>query len=166
MKGPIDLLTFADILFNAAQIMLLVLLIGWAVSFVRKKIEESFRVTPYESARKELSALKISAAKKNISPQDLCSRISVMLRSYVKDAFETGSPEFTTTEFLKGFNAIAAVSDELRRTMSEILSLCDLVRFSGYSPSWEELEKCAGSAELILTSFNEQKETHRSKGKI
>ena len=69
------------------------------------------------------------------------------------------------SEFLKAFNAIAAASDELRRAMGGVLSLCDLVKFSGYDPSPEEFKKCAGSAELILTLFNEQKEVRRLKGK-
>ena len=165
LKGPIDLLTLTDILLNAAEIILLALLIGWAVSFVRKKIKESSRVTPYEAAREKLRAIKVSITKKNISPSEFCSRISAMLRSYVKDAFQIGSLEFTTAEFLKGFNAFAAVSDESRRIMSEILSLCDLVKFSGYDPSWEEIERCAGSAEMILASLNGQKEAYRLKGK-
>ena len=165
LKGPIDLLTFTDILFNVAETILLVLLISWAVSFVRKKIEEVSRITPYEAARKEIGAIKISAAKKNISPQEFCSRMSAMLRSYIKGEFQIGSPEFTTAEFLKGFNTIASASDESRRTMAEILSLCDLVKFSGYYPSPEELEKCIVSVEQILILLNEQKETYIAKGK-
>ena len=165
LKGPINLLTFTDILLNVAEAALLVFLISWVVSFARKKIEEVSRITPYEAARKEISAIKISAAKKNMSSQEFCSRMSAMLRSYVKDEFQAGSPEFTTAEFIKGFNAIVSVSDELRRTMAEILSLCDLVKFSGYDPSPEEFEKCIVNAEQILVLLNERKETYIAKGK-
>jgi hypothetical protein len=154
VKGPIDLLTFTDILLICAEIILLISIISWAVSFARKKFKEISRATPYESACKELSVVKSAAAKKTISPQECCSRISLMLRRYVKDAFRTGSPELTTAEFLEEFNTIAASSDDIKHAAVDLLSLCDLVKFSGYDPSREDIEAAINTADKIVAALS------------
>ena len=152
IRGPINLLTSLDIVLAGAEGALLLFLASWAVSFARKKIAEARRVTPYEAARREARALKAALAKKTISPQESCSRISAMLKRYVKEAFKTGPSEATTTDFLKDLKAIPAASDDVRRALGDALSLCDLVKFSGYEPSAAELEGlCAGASAAIET---------------
>lgn len=159
---PISVIAFLDIILIGAEIGLSFFIIGWAFSFIRKKIEIAARPGPCDTARRELAAIK--AAKKNIAPREFCSRISLMIRSYIFGEFRKGSSELTTAEFLESFNTIPAVSDSSRQTMKSLLSLCDLVKFSGYEPSPGELEEAVESAGSLITALSGLKTERKLKG--
>lgn len=160
--NPMNVIVLTDILLAGAETALSLFIIAWAVSFVRKKIEDAMRPTPYELAQKELAAIK--TARKKASPQELCARISSMVRSYVNGQFRKGSSELTTAEFLSEFNTIPAASALPRQTMDSLFSLCDLVKFSGYDPSSVELETAIESAKSIITALNKLETERKIKG--
>ncbi len=154
IKGPINILTIIDIILLGAEVVLLVFIADWAIGFVRRRIRRARRVTPYEVVRKELDAIKTAAAKKTITPQECCARTSIMLKQYIKEALRMGSSEFTTADFLKAIRALSVASDDILKTVSDLLSLCDLVKFSGYDLSQGEVEANIESAGIIVESLH------------
>ncbi len=153
-QPPVNPLTALDIFFTVAQTAIMVMIIGWIILFIRKKIEKALRPTPYDAAVKELGVLKAALAKRSMSKQEYCARISAMLKRYARESLPTALYEPTTAEFLKELQAIAAVSDEARSSIRDMLSFCDGVKFSGYDPSDAELEANVNSAEKILAGLH------------
>ena len=88
-----------------------------------------------------------------------------MIKRYARESLPTALYEPTTAEFLEELKAIAAVSDETRSAVRNMLSFSDSVKFSGYDPSDGELEANINSAEKILAGLQvnkpDTKETDR-----
>jgi len=156
-QPPVNPLSGIDIFFTAAQTAILVMIISWIVLFIRKKIRKAFQATPYEIVKKDLGTLKAAVAKRSISKQEYCAKISRMLKAYAKESLSTALYEPTTAEFLKELRAISAVSDDTKHLIQDMLSFCDGVKFSGYDPSDAELEANVNSAEKILAGLEADK---------
>lgn len=154
IAGPISLLTLIDIVLIGAEIVLLMLIADWFIGFVRRRIAQARRIAPYETACREIGAMKTAAAKKTISFRECCEGTSVILKRYIQDAFKMDPAEFTTADFLKSLRALGVASDSVLKTVNDILTLCDLVKFSGHMLSHDDLAANIESAKTVIESLH------------
>lgn len=90
------------------------------------------------------------AALRDLMKEDLLSRgeaklfylrLSAILRHYIEDRFGLHAPERTTEEFLHDLRTFAGLTEEQKRLLKEFLHHCDMVKFAGYRPTREEIDR-------------------------
>jgi hypothetical protein len=83
-------------------------------------------------------------------PKPFCILISDTLRLYLEERFHWHAPERTTEEFLAELQASTTLDPDQKRSLSQFLTRCDLVKFARLTPSESELRDLLDVALLLV----------------
>lgn len=149
---PKNILTLQDIVFlvlsGLAGLVALVALLTFIYDRVfRKKVPP---VSIDIAALEKIKKLDPRHAVETSSPKDFCLVLSSVLKDYLRSRFSMEAREKTTREFLAELNGISGLADEYKKKVLEVLTLCDLVKYSGYASDESELSAGAAYAKTIV----------------
>ena len=114
---------------------------------------------PWETALRELSALKSWAPLKEGRVEEYYVALSGIVRHYLEGRFGLRAPEMTTDEFFELMSRDGTLVREHKELVNEFLAHCDLVKFARYGPSSEEIDGAYGAAvRLVQETVPEQEE--------
>ena len=83
-------------------------------------------------------------------PKTFVSVCSDAVRVYLEESFNLRAPERTTEEFLYELQVSNQLADNVKTSLGEFLSRCDLVKFARYEPTQMELEDIHNCAMRII----------------
>jgi hypothetical protein len=90
---------------------------------------------------------KLNEALRLISdPRLFCIAVSDALRVYLEERFELRAPERTTEEFLQDLQSTEHLNEEQKRSLTDFLERCDLVKFARFEPNESALRELHESA--------------------
>ena len=84
--------------------------------------------------------------------------MSAILRDYLKSALNMGGKELTTKDFLSALSSNASLSSEAKGESKHVLTLSDLVKFSGHTPEQGEIEACLTIVRKFIRMNAEEKQ--------
>lgn len=127
--------------------LILFALYKWLKQRKRKK-EESFELTPYDQALKDLKNTRFLMD----AGQDKAFSIAVsnVLRNYLEGQFSMPAPERTTEEFLSEISGHDLIKESLEELLSGFLQLCDLVKFADQPLGSGQMEGLYDKAENFI----------------
>lgn len=108
------------------------------------------RLTPYQTAMRELSRLQKDHLPEKGFVKQYYSRLSCIVRTYIEDRFSLRAPEMTTEEFMEEAKASKELDSTRKNLLNEFLVNCDMVKFARYGPTPEEMGKSFSSAENFI----------------
>lgn len=156
IKGPI---TWShDFFLIVVAVFLLIFLTG-ALLYVllrRKKNLTILSPLPHEVAYEALQALRRKDLIKQGKVQDYYVELSNIIRRYLEHRFSDLISEMTTEECLLTIQDKKEFSSERRTLLRDFMSHCDLVKFAGYIPSLEEMERSLKEGQKIIDQTKEQ----------
>jgi hypothetical protein len=83
-------------------------------------------------------------------PKLFVSVVSDTVRFYLEESFHLRAPERTTEEFLYELQSSNRLAENVKASLNEFLSRCDLVKFAKYEPTQMELEDLHSAAMRIV----------------
>jgi hypothetical protein len=108
----------------------------------KKSATEKIRESAADRARKRLSGV----VREMGDPERFCTVLSEIVRVYLEERFRIRAPEQTTEEFLADTQKNSILDQKHRDLLAGFLEQCDLVKFAGYEPVREDLERLHRSA--------------------
>ena len=116
--------------------------------WLKKKFEPAPTppVPPHVRARRRLreAMAHISEAKLFVSV------VSDAIRVYLEESFNLRAPERTTEEFLHELQSSNRLAANVKQSLGDFLSRCDMVKFAKYEPTQMELEDLHNAAMRII----------------
>ena len=112
------------------------------------------RSRPADPRRGALEALdRARAFARQDDPQGFAEAVSLAIRHYIEARFGLQAPRLTTEEFLAELAAApASPLGGHRAQLAQLLSLCDLVKFGGFSVAAEEMDRMHALAAAFVES--------------
>ncbi|MDB6124174.1 MAG: hypothetical protein JWQ71_3167 [Pedosphaera sp.] len=157
IKPPVEIPTYWILLWCAIGALVLIAIVYFAWRYWRKKATEPQLVRvvpPHERAR-----LKLQEALALINqPRPFCILVSDTVRLYLEERFNFHAPERTTEEFLHELQASKLLLPDQKHSLSEFLSICDMVKFAQYEPGPPELQALHESAVWLIDETEPQPE--------
>jgi hypothetical protein len=83
-------------------------------------------------------------------PKPFVIAVSDTARHYLEERFEFHAPERTTEEFLYELQRTDLLTPDQKKSLSNFLQSCDLVKFAKYEPSEPELRDLHDSAVRLV----------------
>jgi len=118
----------------------------------RKKRAEATEPAPepHETALEALRALMAEDLLARGEAKLFYLRLSAILRHYIEDRFGLHAPERTTEEFLRDLRSESRFTEEQKRLLKEFLMHCDMVKFAGYRPGSEEVDRAVNTCAQFI----------------
>lgn len=101
---------------------------------------------PHVRARRRLKEAMAHIA----DPKLFVSAVSDAVRVYLEESFDLRAPERTTEEFLHELQRSNRLGENVKTSLGDFLSRCDLVKFAKYEPTQAELEELHNAAMRIV----------------
>ncbi|MBD3296127.1 MAG: hypothetical protein GF392_02015 [Candidatus Omnitrophica bacterium] len=143
IKGPMRVHTPRDFLFTGLMLFGSAVVLVVILSIVATIILAAVQVKkPPLSARyvKELKDLRNKQLIKKGEQERFSEKLYSVITSYIKERSGIPDREMTTREFLGFIKDLKDLDNRHKEFIREKLLLCDLVKYSGYRPSAEELD--------------------------
>lgn len=150
IKPPVEIPDYLMwILIGLCILLALAVLVGlgiliWALA--RKKLAPPPVPPPHVIAKRKLR----EAMSKINEPEIFTVLVSNAVRTYLEQQFQLHAPERTTEEFLHELQSSNRLADNVKASLGEFLSRCDMVKFAKYEPTQMELEDLHNAAMRIV----------------
>jgi hypothetical protein len=108
------------------------------------------RRSAYEVARARLNRLLSAQRPVDEQVDAFYVELSGIVRRYLEDRFDMRAPELTTEEFLASVGNSPDLSPDHQFLLREFLKQADLVKFAGFRPSPEDIDRSVRAAERFL----------------
>lgn len=103
-------------------------------------------IPPHVRARQKLEeALALMG-----EPKPFCILVSDTIRGYLEERFNFHAPDRTTEEFLHELRSTMLLTLDQKQSLSDFLSVCDMVKFARYEPGPPELKELYDSAVRLI----------------
>lgn len=141
--GPRKVMTWLDLAFYAfifaagGAVLVFIALFGFAVADYRR---ERRAPTLEQVAVRRLRELRDRGLLKKGGADDFCSGLSSILTDYARARFKMGMRAMTAAEFQREIDKLSDLTGEQKEFIKGRVRLCDLVRYSGYTPGAGELD--------------------------
>ena len=113
------------------------------------------RQTAYELASRRLERLLSQPSPVGDAIDEFFVELSDIVRHYLEDQFDLRAPELTTEEFLVSVSDSPDLNLDHQRLLREFLHDADLVKFSRFVPSHEDVEQAIGRTRQFLDETRE-----------
>jgi hypothetical protein len=156
IKGPIT--GSHDFFLIVAIVFLLIFLTG-ALFYALLRKKKNLRLPsplPHEVAYEALQTLGRREFIKQGKVQEYYVELSNIIRRYLEHRFSCHISEMTTEECFLTIQDKKEFSSERRMLLKDFLSHCDLVKFAGYIPSSEEMERSLKEGQKIIDQTKEK----------
>ncbi|MFV2065331.1 MAG: hypothetical protein ACC645_00015 [Pirellulales bacterium] len=140
------------------MVLALVLVLGSSPFVVRAYLAWRRRArlrSAYDIARARLERLLASRRPDREQIDAFYVELSSIVRRYLEDRFDLRAPELTTEEFLEGVQYTPDLSGDHPSLLREFLRQADLVKFAGFKPSGEDIERSVSAARRFLEETRE-----------
>jgi len=163
IKGPVEIPADRRRAYILAGVIvgtvLAVVLLALLLKRRRRRLEIEQIEPPWETALRELGALKSWDPLKEGRVEEYYVTLSGIVRHYLERRFGLRAPEMTTDEFFELMSRDGTLVPAHKQLVSEFLEHCDLVKFARYGPSSDEIDGAHGSAvRLVQETVPEQPE--------
>jgi hypothetical protein len=155
IKGPVYFP--ADyLLFIILSVVILSVSLIFLVRYVLKKKKEKEKkavhptIPPHVIAYKALEALKARNLPGSGKIKEYYFELSNIVRHYIENRFSIKAPEMTTEEFLFTLRDSNVLGKTHKNLLEEFLTLCDVVKFAKYGPSYREIEDSFNAAKRLI----------------
>ncbi|NOX88571.1 MAG: protein BatD [Calditrichaeota bacterium] len=149
----------------AGIVLLAAGLVFWGYRLWKRKQEKGYLFVPppppppaHETALKALRELYAGDFLENREYKEFFSRLSEIIRTYLENRYFISAMEETTAEILGDLTDQIEQKD-LFDTLTDILTVCDLIKFAKHIPTDEEIERIKTEAvdfiEQTKIVFNE-----------
>jgi len=101
---------------------------------------------PHVRARRRLK----DAMAHITDPKVFVSVVSDAIRAYLEESFDLHAPDRTTEEFLNEVQSSHRLAENVKSSLGDFLSRCDMVKFAKYEPTQMELEDLHNAAMRIV----------------
>jgi hypothetical protein len=149
IKAPVPIPDYWLYFWIALGVLALLLLGFFAWKFWLKKAFAPKPVPPLPPHVRARRKLKEALAQMN-DPKLFVSDCSDAIRVYLEESFDLRAPERTTEEFLHELQKSHRLAENVKASLGEFLSRCDLVKFAKYEPTQMELEDLHNAAIRIV----------------
>ncbi len=145
-----------NVLFYISLIILLILLLFTLYFIIRKwnnlNIPTTVPLNPFEKALQSIeNALKWIHQK---DKKTFIIGITDGIRQYLADVYHLPAPESTTEEVLEKLNTINDLPENIKSEIKQLLSLCDLAKFTKQEFDYEMRLKLYYQAKEIIQTSN------------
>jgi hypothetical protein len=96
---------------------------------------------PHEWALMELEKLRVKKLWQAGKTKEYHTELTEILRKYIEDRFHVMALESTSGEILEDLEKKTGIQADSRKSLGEILSMADLVKFAKYMPLAEDHER-------------------------
>ncbi len=127
----------------------------YVIARKKKNLRPTF-LSPHEAAYKALEALSTRDLLQQGRVQEYYEELSNIIRRYLESRFSYRVPEMTTEEFRLTIQINEEFSPERRTLLGDFLRHCDLVKFAGYRPQFEEMERSLKVGRKIIDQTKEE----------
>ena len=103
-------------------------------------------VPPHVRARRTLER----AAGLIGEPEPFTVLVSGAIRLYLEERFSFHAPDRTTEEFLYELRGTTLLTEDQKKSLSQFLASCDLIKFAKYDPTETELRGLLASAHRLI----------------
>jgi len=163
IKGPVEIPVDRRQAYIVAGVIVGTLLVAVLLALLlkrrRRRLEIEQVEMPWETALRELGALKSWDPLREGRVGEYYVTISGIVRHYLEERFGLRAPEMTTDEFFELMSRDGTLVREHKDLVSEFLAHCDLVKFARYGPSSEEIGGAYDAAvRLVQETVPEQAE--------
>lgn len=114
-------------------------------------LRPAVKYQPHERALMELEKLRVKKMWQSGKTKEYHTELTEIIRKYIEERFHVMALECTTGEILEELEEKTVVPAEYRKTLSDILSMADLVKFAKYVPFAEDHER---SMEMAVDFIN------------
>jgi hypothetical protein len=158
IKAPLrEPITLREILIWGSIILGSLLLIALLIYIIRKlrrkeaiiNISLKPKIPAHEKALKEIEKLRSEKLWQNGKIKEFHSILSDILRTYIEERFETIALEMTTYEIITSLKSKFSEVNELK-TLEDILTLADMVKFAKYNPLPDEHDNSLNKAVVFI----------------
>lgn len=154
IKGPFGIpLGVMEILPWVLLIIIVLLLVWYSIKYIkkRKNREPLFKAPvqsdpPHVTALRELNRLKSASLWQQGRTKEYHTRLTEILRIYIEERFGVKAMEQTSDEIIRDLRQKKEPDDKLVKSLDNIFSVADLVKFAKASPRGRENEKSLDSA--------------------
>jgi len=154
IKGPVEVPADRTKAYVAGALALAAVVIAFAAVVLLRRRRRRFEVEsvemPWETALRELDALRSFDPLKEGRIEEFYVSLSGIVRHYLERRFGLRAPEMTTEEFFDLMSRDGTLVGEHKQLMQEFLGHCDLVKFARYGPSRSEIDGAYGSASRLV----------------
>ncbi len=156
----------------ALAVLLLLGLAWWYFRYHRRGETPFVRREPprpaHEVAMEALLALQKSGLIEQENGKEFCSHLSDILRHYLAGRYFVNAMELTTEETLRALQP-HGLSTQQTRSVTDILSFCDLAKFARYQPEQEamrdRLQLAIAFVEQTQIVLEPEEDSHRADDK-
>ena len=149
IKPPVEIPDYLMwILIGAGILLALAVLVGLGVliwALARKKLAPPPVPPPHVLAKR-----KLREAMAKINEPEIFTVLVSNVRTYLEQQFQLHAPERTTEEFLHELQSSNRLAENVKASLGEFLSRCDMVKFAKYEPTQMELEDLHNAAMRII----------------
>lgn len=158
--GPREIPTLQDRLFAALYAAAGVVIVIFCAAFIYARFKKPAPrpVMPYEIAVAKLLALKAGDYYARGWEKAVFDEILAALVEYGRVRYGLREGAMTAKEFIAAFEGARGPSAPLKQRVAEIAALCDLVKYSGYTPSAAEAEAAVAAAKAAIGEMAPQQE--------
>lgn len=156
IKGPVS---WPDDPFFIVVAGFLLFFLAGALFYIMSRKRKKIRFSPplpHEAAYKALEALQRRDFIRQGRIQEYHEELSNIMRRYLESRFLYRAPQMTKEECLLTIQTQKELSSEQRTLLRDFLHDCDLVKFAGYKPRFEELERSFKTGRKIIDQTKEE----------
>jgi len=156
IKGPIP---WPDHSFFIVVAGFLLLFLAGVLLYIMARKRKTIRVPsplPHEAAYEALEALRRRDLIRQERIQEYYEELSNIIRRYLENRFSYRASQMTKEECLLTIQTQKEFSSEQRTLLRDFLHNCDFVKFAGYRPQFEEMEKSLKTGRDIIDQTREE----------
>ncbi len=156
IKGPVPW-PYDSLLIVAAGFVFLLLLTGGFFYLARRKKDSRPSCSlPHEAAYEAFETLQRRDLIRQGRIQEYYEELSNIIRHYLENRFSYPASHMTKEECLRSIQIQKALSSEEETLLRDFLHNCDLVKFAGYRPQFEEMDKSIQTGRKIVNATKEE----------
>lgn len=152
--APLNVITYSDVGIICTSGLAVMLTIFFILRSAKKRRPKAPVLSPYEAAIAELDSLESADRRRDDAIKEAYSGIASALKCFLRSLYNIGSTELTTKEFLREVDKTDSINKAQKPEIEKLITLCDLVKFSGYAPAADELKSSFESARKIADSIH------------
>jgi len=143
----------------AVLLIPLVGFIGWRRFRRRRNAPQAIILRPaHEIAEEALQRLLSENLVASGQFKAFYHRLSAILRHYIENRFGLRAPEQTTEEFLNAMRTADGLTPAQKQLLKRFMIHCDQVKFAGYQPAPDEVQKMIDAATRFIAETRIQQE--------
>jgi len=133
-------------------------LVIWLIRKTHEQIQVR-KMSPKERAMRELSKLLGKHLVEKHKVKEFYLELTMIVRRYIERSYGVRAPEQTTEEFLEAVAQSPIFDSKTVEVLKEFLESADLVKFAGFKPEQDSIDKSVSTAKKYISTDSRNIET-------